>query len=229
VTVGGVPEPKAATLVAGETAIAVLDEPGRFVGRGGEKLQTALDAFPVSVTGASALDVGASTGGFTDCLLQAGAARVVALDVGYGQLHWRIRSDDRVAVVERTNFRHVDPAAIGAPFDVVVADVSFISVATIADRLAACGHPGTEYVILVKPQFEVGKELVGKGGIVRDPAVHRSAIVTAGAALQNHGIGILDAVPSPVMGAKGNREFLVWGRLGAGGGDLERIAAEAAS
>jgi 23S rRNA (cytidine1920-2'-O)/16S rRNA (cytidine1409-2'-O)-methyltransferase len=197
------------------------------VGRGGEKLEGALAAFPVAVEDAHALDVGASTGGFTDCLLQAGAASVVALDVGYGQLHWRVRSDERVTIVERTNFRHVSPEAIGAPFDVVVMDVSFISVALLAGKLAAVGRRGTDYLLLIKPQFEVGKGDVGRGGIVRDPDLHRAAINVAGVALEKAGIGVLGAVPSPIMGTKGNREFLVWGRLGATGGNVTRLAEEA--
>jgi 23S rRNA (cytidine1920-2'-O)/16S rRNA (cytidine1409-2'-O)-methyltransferase len=228
VTVRGVPSPKPATLVGGDAAIDVIDEPSRFVGRGGEKLQGALEVFPVTTEGASALDVGASTGGFTDCLLQAGAAHVVALDVGYGQLHWKVRSDERVTVVERTNVRHVDPGAIGAPFDVIVVDVSFISVAMIAPQLAACGQDGTDYVILVKPQFEVGKNDVGKGGIVRDPEVHQFAITSAARALEKEGVGVLGAVASPIMGTKGNREFLLWCRKGAPGIDAEVAAKQVA-
>lgn len=226
VTVGGVPAPKAATLVSGADAIALTEDAPRFVGRGGEKLQAAFEAFPIPVTRRRALDVGASTGGFTDCLLQAGAASVVALDVGYGQLHWKLRSDERVTVVERTNIRHVDPSSIGAPFDIVVVDVSFISVAMIAPQLAACGTDGSDYLVLVKPQFEVGKDDVGKGGIVREPALHESAVTAAAAALDNAGIGVLGAVPSPIMGAKGNREFVLWGRRGTAGLVPATVAAE---
>ena len=211
-------------MVGGDASIAIASEAERYVGRGGDKLHAALEAFPVTVAGASALDVGASTGGFTDCLLQAGAAAVVALDVGYGQLHWGVRSDERVTIVERTNFRYVQPADIGAPFDVVVMDVSFISVALLAVQLAAVGREDTDYLILVKPQFEVGKGEVGKGGIVRDPAQHSKAIISAAEALQKAGIGVLGAVPSPIMGSKGNREFLLWGRLGAPGEDPLRLA-----
>lgn len=227
VTVGGVPVPKPATLVGPDAPIVVNEATERFVGRGGEKLQAALDAFAVPVTGRAALDVGASTGGFTDCLLQAGAASVVAVDVGYGQLHWKLRSDGRVTVVERTNFRHADAEALGAPFDIVVVDVSFISVTTIAPQLAACGRAGTDYIVLVKPQFEVGKSEVGKGGIVRESALHAAAVAKVAGGLDNAGIGVLGALPSPLMGAKGNREFLVWGRLGADGLDPESLAGEA--
>ena len=190
-------------------------EPARFVGRGGLKLDAALDAFDVDVDGRSALDVGASTGGFTDCLLQRGAAHVVALDVGYGQLDWGLRQRNEVVVVERTNFRHADPASLGAPFDVVVADVSFISLGTLATQFAAAGAAGTDYVLLVKPQFEVGRGQVGKRGIVRDPALHRSALNTVAAALGAAGLGARGVVPSPVTGAKGNRESLLWAQPGA--------------
>jgi 23S rRNA (cytidine1920-2'-O)/16S rRNA (cytidine1409-2'-O)-methyltransferase len=168
----------------------------------------------VQVTGSRALDVGASTGGFTDCLLQRGAAEVVAVDVGYGQIDWSLRNDPRVSLHERMNFRHVDAAEIGAPFDLITADLSFISLATVAPPLAACGGASTEYVLLVKPQFEVGKEDVGKGGIVRDPALHNRAIGGVAAALDAVGIGLGGAVASPVTGAKGNREFLVHGTPG---------------
>ena len=215
VEVDGLPAAKAATLVDDGASVRMVAEPARFVGRGGLKLDAALDAFAVDVDGCSALDVGASTGGFTDCLLQRGAARVVALDVGYGQLDWGIRQRDEVVVVERTNFRHADLASLGAPFDVVVADVSFISLGTLATQFAAAGAVGTDYVLLVKPQFEVGKGQVGKGGIVRDPALHRSALVAVAAAFEAAGLGARGVVPSPVTGAKGNREFLLWAQPGA--------------
>lgn len=158
--------------------------------------------------------MGASTGGFTDVLLTRGASSVVAVDVGYGQLIWRLATDPRVRVVDRTNMRTADPDALGAPFDVVVVDVSFISVRLLADQLARCGRPGTEYVVLVKPQFEVGRDQVGKGGIVRDPAAHLGAIRSVVDALAAAGIGPIAAVPSSIEGTHGNREFLVHGRLG---------------
>ena len=154
-------QPKAATMVTETTPVRLTSPPPRFVGRGGLKLDAALDAFAVPVEGRTALDVGASTGGFTDCLLQRGAAAVIALDVGYGQLDWSLRTDDRVTVVERTNFRLVDPAAIGGPFDIVVADMSFISLRAVAPQLRSSCRPDGDVILLVKPQFEVGKGRVG--------------------------------------------------------------------
>jgi 23S rRNA (cytidine1920-2'-O)/16S rRNA (cytidine1409-2'-O)-methyltransferase len=215
VEVGGVPLPKPATLVAEDSSLRLTDAGSRYVGRGGLKLEAALATFPITVSGARALDVGASTGGFTDCLLQHGADAVTALDVGYGQLDWSVRSDPRVTVVERTNFRHADPKAIGAPFDVVVADLSFISLVTVAAAFYEAGSPDADYVLLVKPQFEVGKGEVGKGGVVREPALHAAALEKVTVGLASAGIGLLGAVASPVTGAKGNREFLVWGRKGS--------------
>jgi 23S rRNA (cytidine1920-2'-O)/16S rRNA (cytidine1409-2'-O)-methyltransferase len=206
------PAPKPSTLVAPEDPVSVDAPPARFVSRAGAKLDGALDAFDVLVDGRTAVDVGASTGGFTDCLLQRGASNVVAVDVGYGQMHHRIRTDGRVTVVERTNIRHVDPEVLGAPFDLVVADVSFISLALVAPQLASLGSNTSDWVLLVKPQFEVGKELVGKGGIVRDPDAHVLAIEQAADALAANGIGVIGLVVSSITGAEGNREFLVHGR-----------------
>ena len=229
VEVGGVPVPKPATLVSPESRLHLHTTGHLFVGRGGLKLQAALAAFPIGVDGARALDVGASTGGFTDCLLSHGAAAVTALDVGYGQLAWSLRTDERVTVIERTNFRHADAEAIGAPFDVVVADLSFISLRTVSEPLFAVGAADTDYVLLVKPQFEVGKAEVGRGGIVRDRALHASAIESVVLGLAEVGIGVRGAVPSPLTGAKGNREFFVWGRYGPrqlGTGDIEQVVRE---
>jgi len=212
--VAGVAEPRPASLVSPSTAITILEPTHTWAGRGGDKLAAAVAAFAIDPTGCSCLDVGASTGGFTDVLLAGGAASVTALDVGYGQLVWRLRQDPRVTVVDRTNFRHVDVGELGAPFDIVVVDVSFISVALLAGQLAAAGHDRTDYVILVKPQFEVGKGQVGKGGIVTDPVLHRSTIETVAAALNARGIGARDVIESPIHGAKGNTEFLL--HLGRG-------------
>jgi len=212
--------------VAADEPVHLVGEPDRFVGRGGFKLDHAVDQFSIAIAGRRAIDIGASTGGFTDCLLQRGAQSVVALDVGYGQLHHRLRNHPRVEVVERTNIRHADPDELGAPFDLVVADVSFISIQIVADALAALGGEATDWVVLVKPQFEVGKELVGGGGIVRDPAVHRQAIEIAAAALEDTGVGVIDIVASPITGAGGNREFLVHGRRGRSRldpGTVERV------
>lgn len=214
VVVTGTPTPSPATLVGPDVPVRIEDGDG-WASRAGAKLDGALDVFEVDVTGAAALDVGASTGGFTDVLLARGAASVVAVDVGYGQLVWRLATDPRVRVVDRTNMRIADPEALGAPFDVVVVDVSFISIRLLADQLARCGRPGTEYVVLVKPQFEVGREKVGKGGIVRDPEVHLDALRSAADALDAAGLGPLAVTASAIVGAQGNREFLLHARLGA--------------
>ena len=212
VRVRGNPSPKPSTLVAAEDPLSVEGPPAQFVSRAGAKLDGALDAFGLPVLGRRAVDVGASTGGFTDCLLQRGATSVVALDVGYGQLHDRIRRDERVTVIERTNIRHADPVELGAPFDVVVADLSFISLALVAPQISELGTAGTDWVLLVKPQFEAGKGQVGRGGIVRDPEVHVQAVEQAIGALDVAGVGIVGLVDSAIKGTEGNREFLVHGR-----------------
>ncbi|MEY2425180.1 MAG: rRNA (cytidine1920-2-O)/16S rRNA (cytidine1409-2-O)-methyltransferase [Actinomycetota bacterium] len=198
-------------MVAAGDAVVIDGPPPRFVSRGGEKLDAALDAFKVEVTGRRAVDVGASTGGFTDCLLQRGAAHVVALDVGHGQLDRRIRGDERVTVVERTHVNEVDPAAIGAPFPLVVADVSFISLtsvaATLFSRLAA---PAADVVVLVKPQFEVSKAVASKGkGVVTDPAEWEAAVARVQTAFAACGATMMGTVTSPITGASGNTEFLL--------------------
>ena len=212
VLVRGNPTPKPSTLVAAQDPLSIEGPPARYVSRAGAKLDGALEAFGVPVEGRDAIDIGASTGGFTDCLLQRGASAVVALDVGYGQLHHCIRIDDRVTVVERTNIRHADPAGLGAPFDIVVADLSFISLALVAPQLSALGGSTSDWVLLVKPQFEAGKGQVGRGGIVRDPEVHVQAIEHAVSALAAAGVGTVGLVGSSIMGMGGNREFLVHGR-----------------
>lgn len=214
VEVRGVPEPKAATLVDPDTALAVVPPGPPYVGRGGVKLAAAIDHFRVPVKGRRALDAGAGTGGFVDCLLQRGAAHVTALDVGYGQLDWTLRNDSRVMVLERTNLRHVDPFAVGAPFELVVADLSFISLATVAPALARLGGDDTEYLLLVKPQFELERGRVGKGGIVKDADGHREALGKVIGALQAEGLGTQGLMPSPILGAKGNREFFVFAKQG---------------
>jgi 23S rRNA (cytidine1920-2'-O)/16S rRNA (cytidine1409-2'-O)-methyltransferase len=179
----------------------------RFVSRGGEKLDPALDAFGIDVRGLRCLDVGASTGGFTDCLLQRGAAAVVALDVGRGQLAWELRQDERVTVLERTDVRDADPATVGV-VDLVVADLSFISLRTVLPSVAALAGDAP-VVALVKPQFEVGKGRVGKGGVVRDAALHDEAV--AGVIDTATSIGLMHETtfPSPLPGAEGNREFFL--------------------
>lgn len=216
--VHGVPEPRAATLVDERVAVEVANDGPEWASRGGLKLAAALDSFGVDVAGRRCLDVGASTGGFTDVLLAAGAQAVTAVDVGYGQLLWRLRSDPRVTVFDRTNFRLADPAALGSPFGLVTADVSFISLRLLAPNLAACGRPGTEYVVLVKPQFEVGRRQVRRGGLVTDPELHHSALQGVAAAFAAAGLGTRGACPSPITGATGNREFFLhaaWGEVPA--------------
>ncbi|MGH9033598.1 MAG: TlyA family RNA methyltransferase, partial [Acidimicrobiia bacterium] len=199
--------------------------------RGGEKLAAALDRFRLDVTGCRALDAGASTGGFTDCLLQAGAAHVFAVDVGRGQLAWRLRRDERVTVLERTNVRTLEPVTLDGPVDFVTADLSFISLLAVAPALARCAGPDAEVVLLVKPQFEAGRTLVGKGGIVRDAGVHRRVLRDVTTGLATAGLIAVQLMPSPRRGARGNVEFLVHCRHGRSsalaGAALERAIAEA--
>jgi 23S rRNA (cytidine1920-2'-O)/16S rRNA (cytidine1409-2'-O)-methyltransferase len=191
----------------------VRGEGPRFVGRGGEKLAAALDRFAVTVDGSRALDAGASTGGFTDCLLQYGARCVVAVDVGYGQLHERLRADPRVESVERTNVRDLVPGDLGPPFDVVVADLSFISLRTVLAPLLEQAAPAAHVVLLVKPQFEAGREEAARGrGVISDPAVWRRVLDEVLIALRAAGAAIMGAMVSPLTGADGNVEFLVHAR-----------------
>lgn len=211
VRVRGAVADKPTRLVAPGDAVVIDPPPSRFVGRGGEKLDAALDSFGVSVQGARAIDVGASTGGFTDCLLQRGAASVVALDVGHGQLDVRLRADERVVVVERTHVNEADAGALGAPFDVVVADVSFISLTSIAVTLVTrLAKPGGPIVVLVKPQFEVTKAVVSKGrGVVTDPAERAASVERVARAFAVSGATMMGVVESPITGAAGNVEFLL--------------------
>jgi 23S rRNA (cytidine1920-2'-O)/16S rRNA (cytidine1409-2'-O)-methyltransferase len=208
VRVAGAPATKAGQRVSGDAEITV-EEPRRFVSRGGEKLEGALDAFGIDVTGMHALDVGASTGGFTDCLLQRGVRDVVAVDVGYGQLDWRLRNDARVTVMERTNFRNLGDDALAAPFDIIVIDTSFISLRTILARAVGFMAAGGRIVGLVKPQYEAGRERLGKGGVVRDPQVHRAVIREVRDAAHMLGLATVALVASPLLGPAGNREFLI--------------------
>ena len=212
VRVDGQPAPKAGTPVGVDAEVSVLVPDHPYVGRGGLKLDHALGAFGISVTGRLALDIGASTGGFTDVLLRHGAARVVALDVGHGQLDWRLRSDPRVIVLERTNARHLTPDALPPEarlFDLVTIDVSFISLKQILPVVPALVAPRGDVIALVKPQFEAGRGEVGKGGIVRDDAVHARVveeIVQHALALGLTRAGLSE---SPITGMEGNREFLL--------------------
>jgi 23S rRNA (cytidine1920-2'-O)/16S rRNA (cytidine1409-2'-O)-methyltransferase len=209
---------KPGQMVAEDVALAV-DERPRFVSRGGIKLANALGALAIEVAGRRALDVGASTGGFTDCLLQAGAEHVVAVDVAYGELDWRLRTDDRVTVIERTNARALRCDDLPYAPDLVVADVSFISLAKVLPAVLACAAPRFDALAMVKPQFEVGRERVGKGGVVREPADRRAALVAVAGAARAAGAAVLGFAPSGLPGPKGNRETFVWlaepGRDGA--------------
>ena len=229
VLVGGAPADKVARLVAPGEALVLTGPPPRFVGRGGEKLDAALDRFGVEVAGRRALDAGASTGGFTDCLLQRGAASVIAVDVGHGQLDPRLRADPRVAVHERTDIRklatpapHASPATHGAgdalpPAQVVTADLSFISLVPVVPVLAGpLLQPGGELVLLVKPQFEAGRAEVSRGkGVIRDHEIWLRTVLGVASVLQSVGTGIMGVMPSPLTGAAGNTEFFVHAVAGA--------------
>lgn len=190
-----------------ETALDIREQP-RFVSRGGEKLEAALQHFQIDVRGRTALDIGASTGGFTDCLLQHGAARVFAVDVGYGQLAWKLRTDPRVVVLERCNVRNLTPDQLPALADFFTVDCSFISLQLILAPIAALVASKADGVLLIKPQFEAGRELVGKGGVVRDAAVHEAVIQRVSGAAREVGFSGIDVIPSPLLGPAGNREFL---------------------
>ena len=209
VTVDGAPVTKAGHPVTPDAVIEVAGEQ-RYVSRGGTKLEGALDRWQLDVTGASALDVGASTGGFTDCLLQRGAASVTALDVGYGQLAWRLRTDERVRVVERTNIRTADAATLGGPYDVVVIDVSFISLEKVLPAVLPIVSSSGVVLALIKPQFEAGKGRVGKKGVVRDPAVHRDVLEAVVALADGEGWVVRGLTWSPITGPEGNIEFWTW-------------------
>ena len=208
VRVGGEPAAKAGQRVREDDDITV-EAPRRFVSRGGEKLEAALDAFGIDVRGMRALDVGASTGGFTDCLLQRGAAAVTAVDVGYGQLDWRLRNDPRVTVLERTNFRYLPDDVFAQPFDLIVIDTSFISLRTILARATGYLAPDGRIVALVKPQFEAGRERLERGGVVRNPQVHRAVLHEVREAAATLGLPMADLLASPLRGPAGNREFLI--------------------
>ncbi|MEP9364869.1 TlyA family RNA methyltransferase [Nocardioides sp. CN2-186] len=210
---------KPATSVTTDVAIVVLDDPDRpdYVSRGGHKLAGALAAFEPAgfvVAGRRCLDAGASTGGFTDVLLRHGAAQVVAVDVGYGQLAWKLQSDDRVVVHDRTNVRDLTLELIGAPVDVVVGDLSFISLELVLDALLGVSAPDADLALMVKPQFEIGKERLGKGGVVRDPEQRAETVLGVAAAAAKRGWGARMVATSPLPGPSGNVEFFLWLRQG---------------
>jgi 23S rRNA (cytidine1920-2'-O)/16S rRNA (cytidine1409-2'-O)-methyltransferase len=206
----------------------LLEEEPPYVSRGGVKLANALDALGLDVAGRNCLDVGASTGGFTDCLVQRGAEHVVALDVAYGELHWRLRNHPRVTVLERSNARHLRPEQLPYAPDLIVADVSFISLAKVLPAVLAAAAPRFDCLAMIKPQFEVGRERVGRGGVVRDAEDRRTALVSVGAAARELGAAVLGYASSGLPGPKGNLETFVWLAEGTRGGvaDLERAARE---
>jgi 23S rRNA (cytidine1920-2'-O)/16S rRNA (cytidine1409-2'-O)-methyltransferase len=224
VLVSGGPTASPARRVAPDEAIAVRGESRRYVSRGGEKLEAALAAFGVEPRGLRVLDAGASTGGFTDCLLRRGAAHVVAVDVGRGQLAWSLRTDARVTALERTNVRHLHPGVIGGAVPLAVADLSFISLLTVAPALERCTLPDARLVVLVKPQFEAGRDAVGKGGIVRDPRVHRAVLERVTSGLAAAGLPVVGVIAAPITGADGNREFLAYVERGAQPVDPRRLS-----
>ena len=219
---------KPGQMVAEDVAVAVEERP-RFVSRGGIKLANALAATGVDPAGRLCLDVGASTGGFTDCLLQHGAEHVVALDVAYGELDWRLRTDDRVTVLERTNARAVRPEDLPYAPDLVVADVSFISLAKVLPAVLACCASRFDALAMVKPQFEVGRAHVGKGGVVRDAVDRRAALVRVSEAARALGAAVLGYAPSGLPGPKGNLETFVWLAEGGRAGALANLDAAAAA
>ena len=231
VRIDGMPAAKPATAVSVDAHLTVAADERTWVSRGAHKLIGALDAFGVPVEGRRCLDAGASTGGFTEVLLDRGAAEIVAADVGYGQLAWSLRSDDRVHVLERTNVRTLTPEAIGGPVDLVVADLSFISLATVLPALTACCRRDADIVPMVKPQFEVGKDRVGAGGVVSDPALRAEAVLAVArraAELQWHTVAV---TASPLPGPSGNVEFFLRFRADSDeplvGEALERAVARA--
>ena len=209
VSVAGQVVSRASHAVRPETPIAIAGPEHPYVGRGGLKLQAALDAFGVDPAGLVALDVGASTGGFTDCLLQRGAARVYAVDVGYGQLAWRLRQDPRVVVIERCNARHLDRSHVPEPVEVAVIDVSFISLTMILPAVRSCLAPGGQVVALLKPQFEVGKGKVGRGGIVRDERLRRETVEKVRGVVEAQYWDWCGEITSPITWQKGNVEYLI--------------------
>jgi len=216
VLVGGAPAERGSRLVAPSEPLVLLGPGPRFVSRAGEKLDAALDRFVVEVAGARALDAGASTGGFVDCLLQRGAASVLAVDVGRGQLHPRLRADRRVVVLEGRNVRGLTPGELGGPVDLLTADLSFISLRLVARALVGLAAPGAPLIVLVKPQFEVGRVEASRGrGVITDPSLWRRALDDVTSAFQAAGAGIMGAMTSPLRGSAGNIEFMLHAQAGA--------------
>ncbi len=211
VLVRGIPASKPATAVDAETSITLADVRDEYVSRGGHKLAGALDAFKeLKVEGRVALDAGASTGGFTDVLLKRGAKKVIAVDVGYGQLAWELRQDSRVEIHDRTNVRALDRDVIRDEIDLVVADLSFISLAMVLPALISVSSSETDFLLMVKPQFEVGREKLGAGGVVREPELRRAAVYEVAKSAYELGLGTFGVVASPLPGPSGNVEYFLW-------------------
>ena len=216
ILVRGIPASKPATQVDAETSITLAGARSDYVSRGGHKLAGALDAFPeILVEGKVALDAGASTGGFTDVLLKRGASKVIAVDVGYGQLAWELRQDSRVEIHDRTNVRNLSREIIQDSVDIVVADLSFISLTLVIPALTAVSKPDADFLIMVKPQFEVGRDKLGAGGVVRDPQLRKNAVLEVAKSAHEMGLGTLGVVASPLPGPSGNVEYFLWLRRGA--------------
>lgn len=232
VLVRGVVAAKVATMIDPADPVVVTgeDPADEYVSRGSHKLAGALRAFPeLVVKGRRCLDAGASTGGFTDVLLREGAAQVYAVDVGYGQLAWPLRTDERVTVMERTNVRTLTPDMLGGPVALTVADLSFISLRLVLPALSVCTAADGDLALMVKPQFEVGKERVGSGGVVRDPQLRAEAVLDVAAAAAEQGLGVVSVAASPLPGPSGNVEFFVWFRRGAPLADAARVHAVVAA
>ena len=216
VLVAGIPASKPATQVDAETSITIQGDRDDFVSRGGHKLAGALDAFPeIVVAGKRALDAGASTGGFTDVMLKRGVESVVAVDVGYGQLAWEIQQNPKVTILDRTNVRHLTVEQIGEPVDLIVADLSFISLTLVLPALVSLSRSTADFLVMVKPQFEVGREKLGAGGVVRDPALRKAAVQEVADSAYDMGLGCKGVIASSLPGPAGNVEYFLWLRRGA--------------
>ena len=211
VLVSGIPASKAATQVDGQTSITLKDTKDAYVSRGGFKLEGAIQSFPeINIAGKIVLDAGASTGGFTDVLLKNGAAKVFAVDVGYGQLAWELQKDEKVKIFDRVNIRNLTPEQLGERVDLVVADLSFISLKLVIPALISVSKSDTDYLLMVKPQFEVGKDKLGSGGVVREVALRKLAVLEVAKVAYDLGIGCLGVVASPLPGPAGNVEYFLW-------------------
>jgi len=211
VLVSGIPATKAATQVDGQTSITLKETKDAYVSRGGFKLEGAIQSFPeINIAGKIVLDAGASTGGFTDVLLKNGAAKVFAVDVGYGQLAWELQNDERVKIFDRVNIRNLTPEQLGERVDLVVADLSFISLKLVIPALISVSKSDTDYLLMVKPQFEVGKDKLGSGGVVREIALRKLAVLEVAKVAYDLGVGCLGVVASPLPGPAGNVEYFLW-------------------